>query len=227
MPCDPTISVAFETSGRTGQIALGRGDTLLEACHLPQKKRHNLELVPALDALCREHGLTAGDLDELYISLGPGSFTGLRVAVATAQMLAMTNPKLKLVGVPTIEVLALQHKDACEHIAVCLNIKRGTMFAGVYQDGRAVVAPALRTADDLLTQAPRPLAVVAEVDCGIEPGDGVTLLLPEAAVADASITWAVGRALAGQGQYTAPPELQPLYIRQPEAVTIWDEQGKA
>lgn len=219
-------SLAFETSGRFGSIALGIGGEHVEAAELPRKKRHNLELMPAVAALCEKHQIKPADVNELYVSLGPGSFTGLRIAIATAKMLSLTNPSLKLVGVPTIDVLAQQYKNAAAYVAVCMNIKRGTMYAGVYREGTVVIEPALRTAEALLYQAPRPLAIVAEVDTRIAAVAGVTIVACEGIEADASETWRLGQALAGVGRFTAPADLLPLYIREPEAVTLWNELGR-
>lgn len=249
-------SLAFETSGRFGSIALGIDGKLIESALLPRKKRHNLELMPAIAELCSKHQLRPADLRELYISLGPGSFTGLRIAIATAKMLALINPSLKLVGVSTIDVLGEQYKSEAEHVAVCMNIKRGTMYAGVYRDGRPILAPALRSVDELLREAsklqvgwasrpsrttadgrdghptdsshisPRPLAIVAEVETGITASEEITILPHESIEADASITWTLGRRLAEQGRFTDPQDLAPLYIREPEAVTLWNELGR-
>ncbi|MFN3166471.1 MAG: tRNA (adenosine(37)-N6)-threonylcarbamoyltransferase complex dimerization subunit type 1 TsaB [Phycisphaeraceae bacterium] len=219
-------SLAFETSGRYGSIALGIDGELIETANLPRKKRHNLELMPAVAALCDKHQLEPADLGELYTSLGPGSFTGLRIAIATAKMLSLTNPALKLVGVPTIDVLAEQFKDAAEHVAVCMNIKRGTMYAGVYRDGQPILEPALRSAEALLEQSPRSLAIVAEVDTGIEPDEGVTIVDRSAIEADAAVTWRLGKNRAGEGRFTAPADLLPLYVREPEAVTLWNDLGR-
>lgn len=219
-------SLAFETSGRFGSIALGIDGDYLESASLPRKKRHNLELMPVVADLCDKYSLKSTDLTQLYVSLGPGSFTGLRIAVATAKMLTITNPALKLVGVPTIEVLAEQYKDAAEYLAVCMNIKRGTMYAGVYQDGKPIIEPALRSDAELLAHAPRPLAIVAEVDTGIQPSDDVTLLDPDRVEAQAVTAWALGNAYAQQDRFTNPQDLAPLYIREPEAVTLWNELGR-
>lgn len=223
---DSTISVALETSGRDGAIALGIDGKLIETRDLPRIRRHNIELMPTLAELFESHGLIPGDLRALYVSLGPGSFTGLRIAITTAKMLSLTVPGLKLVGVPTMEVLAAQHAAAAEHVAVCMNIKRGTMYTGVYRAGVCIVEPALRTSEQLLDACPKPVAVVSEVDPQLPPAQGVTVLPPEAAKADAAVTWHVGRALAESGQFTSPEGLLPQYIREPEAVTLWNELGR-
>lgn len=227
MPSDTPVSIALETAGRVGHVALGVGDRFVEARPIPRTRRHNLELVPTLDALLRDHQLGPADLKECYVALGPGSFTGLRMAIATTQMLALANPALKLVGVPTLDVLAHQHKAAAEHVAVMLNIKRGTAYCATYRAGQSILDPDLRTTDDLLAQSPRPLAVVAEVDPGLPTTSrDITWLDPTATAPDPAVTWQLGHTLAQQGQFTDPPKLLPRYIREPEAVTLWEQQGK-
>lgn len=227
MPADAPISIALETAGRVGHVALGIGDAFTESRPIPRSRRRNLELVPTLDALLHDHGYGPGDIDEAYVSLGPGSFTGLRMAIATAQMLALAQPRLKLVGVPTLDVLALQHQHAAEHVAVMLNIKRGTSYCACYRQGEPRLEPALRTTGELLAQAPRPLAIVAEIDPGLPDADDVTWLDPNATAPDPAVAWRLGHQLARAGRFTDAPKLLPLYIREPEAVTLWEQQGKA
>ncbi len=86
---DGRYNLAIETSSRSASIALGCADRLIEAVDLPPQRRHNVGLMPAIDRLCGAHGVTPRDLAEVYVSLGPGSFTGLRVAVAAVKMLAL------------------------------------------------------------------------------------------------------------------------------------------
>ena len=228
---DSPISIALETAGHAGHVALGIGGRFIASRPVPRIRRHNLELVPTLDALLGDHGLKAARLDELYVSLGPGSFTGLRMAIAAAQMLALAQPTLRLVGVPTLDVLAAQHQGAAEHVAVMLNIKRGTSYCACYRHGAPVLEPAIRPADVLFAQAPRPLAVVAEVDPGLPATGreeaGLHWLGPEAAAPDPEAAWQLGRHLAGQGRFVDSPALLPLYIREPEAVTLWEQRGLA
>lgn len=196
----PTHNLAIETSSHQSTLALGDGDRLITTAALPAKRRHNLDLVPTMDTLLREHGLQPGDLAELYLSLGPGSFTGLRIAVATAKMLSMTLG-VKLVGVPTLDVLRAQHPGAM----VCLNVKRGTAWsAGPGHE------PALRSIDEVRATG---LPIVADTLDDAEP-----------AVPDVEALWALGRAAAADSRYDDALTLAPHYIREPEAVTLWNEK---
>jgi tRNA threonylcarbamoyladenosine biosynthesis protein TsaB len=217
----PTL--VFESASRTAHVALAIGDDSIEAREVPRTRRNNLELIPTADALLREHDLTPSDLTELYISVGPGSFTGLRMAIAAAKMLALTNPALKLVAVPTLDALAIQNQRGDEPIAVCLNIKRGTMYCAVYQNGRQLVEPALRSMEQLLASVEDParLSLVSEVDL-----DHPAQLPLDNAIVDPRSTWTVGRRLSRARHYTDPQALLPLYIREPEAVTLWNELGR-
>ena len=220
---EPDISLAFETSGRTAHVALGFDNAFKEARQVPRTRRNNLELIPTADAMLRDHNLGPSDLTELYISIGPGSFTGLRMAIAAAKMLSLTNPNLKLVAVPTLDVLAFQNRQADGPVAVCLNIKRGTMYCAVYQDNQQIVEPALRSLDELIATVddPSKLNLVSEVDL-----DHLAQLPLEHAIANPRATWTVGQVYAREGRYTAPHALLPLYIREPEAVTLWNELGR-
>lgn len=223
MPTDRTISLAFETSGRTGHVALGFNNEFKESREVPRTRRNNLELIPTADALLRDHGLKPGDLNELYISVGPGSFTGLRMAIAAAKMLTLTNPKLNLVAVPTLDALVFQNTQENRPIAVCLNIKRGTMYCAVYQGGKQLVEPALRSLDELIASVedPAQLGLVSQVEL-----DHPAQLPLDKAVVDPQATWTIGHAHASEGRFTSPHDLLPLYIREPEAVTMWNELGR-
>lgn len=193
-------NLAIETASRAGRIALGRADDLLATADLPAARRHNVELIPAIDRLLADHGLGAADLAEVYLSLGPGSFTGLRIAVTTVKMLALAR-SLKVVGVPTLDALRRSHPDAM----VCLHVKRGSAWsAGPGHE------PALRSLEQVAAAG---LPVVAEaVEGAIEPAF------------DVQAVWALGRAASAAGRFDDPATLCPLYIREPEAVTLWNQR---
>jgi len=230
---EPRHNLAIDTTTRQGSITLGRGDTVLQSVDLPAQRRHHVGLMPGIDQLCREHNVTPADLAECYLTLGPGSFTGLRVAVAAAKMLALAHP-LKLVAVPTLDAVAHNAPPEHTHIAVGLNLKRGTMYTAAYQRTDDTLtqtrAPELRTIDELLQHTPRPLALVGEVLPEL-PDDhaqnDITVLPPEYARPTSATVWALGRALAARHEYADPLTLEPHYVRRPEAVELWDQRAKS
>jgi tRNA threonylcarbamoyl adenosine modification protein YeaZ len=197
---DRRHNLALETSGHAASVVLGHGDELLATFTLSKKRRHHLDLMTGVDHLCREHAVAPAGIGEVYLALGPGSFTGLRVAVATAKMLALTLGG-KIVGVPTLDVLRAQHPEAM----VCLNVKRGTAWcAGPDHE------PALRPLEEIEALG---LPLVADTLDGATPAEP-----------DPGVLWRLGRTAAKAGRYDDPLTLAPLYIREPEAVTLWDQR---
>lgn len=108
---DGPCNLALETSGPVGSVSLGRGDELLSGADLPPQQRHRVDLMPAIDRLCQSQGVSPRQIGAVYLSVGPGSFTGLRIGVATAQMLG-TMLGARLAAVPTIEVVARNVRPA-------------------------------------------------------------------------------------------------------------------
>ena len=183
--------------------------------------------MPAIDALCREHGISAADLGELYLSVGPGSFTGLRIGAATAQLLAQVL-QLDVVVVPTMAVVAQNAPaDAATNLAVCLNLKGDTLYQGLYHlegDYWSLRGdPGLATIADLLDTAPRPLAILGDPlgDLPQPLPDGVTVLPAELAEPRARHVWRLGREKAQRQEFADPLKLLPLYVRVPEAEQQW------
>src|ERR1700742_766157 len=82
-------AIAIETSGRIGSVALVDGDTVLPEAQFQHGLKHAAEIVPTIDRLCCARGWQPKDVEHLYVSVGPGSFTGLRIGVTLAKTLAL------------------------------------------------------------------------------------------------------------------------------------------
>ncbi len=224
-----TYNLAIETSGRSGSVTLGRGDEIIETAELPHKRRHNVELLPTIDGLCRQHRVEPNEIGQAYVSLGPGSFTGLRVGITTVKMLALTTG-IQVFGISTLDVLAENAPADTQHVAVCLNLKRDTVHSCVYQrDGEtwsAMIDPQLRTMADLLEASPKPVSVIGDPLPAIpdEYAQEVAVLDPEYAVGHSQAVWRLGRRAAKTRKPDDPMTLAPLYIRQPEAVELWNQR---
>ena len=97
----------IETSGRAGKVGLARGGSVARAADLDATRRHARDLTPALDGLLRAEGLGPRDLTGVMVSVGPGSYTGLRVGVMAAKALAYATG-CRLVPVGTFAAIAEQ-----------------------------------------------------------------------------------------------------------------------
>src|SRR4051794_137410 len=108
-------ALAIETSGRTGSVAAVEGGVVLAERDFPHGLQNAALILPLLDELCRGQGWKPSDVGELYVSAGPGSFTGLRIGVTLAKTLALSTGA-KIVAVPTVAVLALNAPADAKHL---------------------------------------------------------------------------------------------------------------
>jgi len=226
------VNLAIETSVAAGSLTLGRGDRKLETVSLERGRRHNLELMPGVEALFARHGLGRDALEEVYVSLGPGSFTGLRIAIATVKMLALARGA-RVVGVPTVEAAAQRAPEGAAHVAVGLNLKRGTLYSQHFARGEGgalepVSEARLRSIEAVLAEAARPVTLIGEtlpaLPASAADDARLTVITGEAARPESEAVWRLGRARARTGLFDEPAALLPHYGREPEAVTLWREQ---
>ena len=102
--------LAIDTSTKLAGIALYDGARgLIAEYNWHSANRHTEELMPAVAQMMAQAGVTPRDLPAVAVALGPGSFTGLRVALAAAKGLALANG-LTLLGVPTLDAVAYPHQ---------------------------------------------------------------------------------------------------------------------
>ena len=227
---DHPISIAIETSCRRGGVALGAADTLVESVGFQADRRHAVQLVARLDELLKVRGLAPSDVEEVYVSVGPGSFTGLRVGVTVARTLAQTVEGLKCVAVPCVLAVAENAADLdCERLAVVLDAMFESVYAARFtrRDGQFVPdgEPAIQPADSFIAESPKPVTLIGE---GLAyhdlTGDGVTLADESLWLPRADGVWKAGRKLASTSQFIDYQKLQPLYLRKPEAVRLWEQR---
>lgn len=237
MPVD-SYNLAIDMAGRAGSITLGCGDTMIVSHDLPDTRRpprHRIALIPAIDQLLYEQSVRADQLEHVYLSMGPGSFTGLRIAVATARTLAQVSG-VRLVAVPTLDVIAdrLDCRSSMtdhQHLAVCLSVKADTCYAGFYQRHQATWVPTNQPTvmawSEVMSSAPRPLSIVADrfpnaMSQG--PSADVSWLGGADITRGSESVWNLGRRAARQHQFTDQSTLLPLYVRPPEAEVLWQQR---
>jgi tRNA threonylcarbamoyladenosine biosynthesis protein TsaB len=226
-------NLAIETTTRTGSVTLGRGDERIATAELPPQRRHSVDLMPEIDRLCRARGIGPRDLAEIYISIGPGSFTGLRIGVTTAKTLAHVL-NLKVVAVETLDVIAQNAPadlptDAA--VGVGVNLKGDTVYACLFRrDGARWTRagePALATLAEFLAKAPPRAWLLGDPLPPVPAGfEGVTVLPQELASPRSDALWGLGRDAARRGRYVDPPALLPLYVREPEAEELWKKRNR-
>lgn len=135
------LVLALDSSAAGGGTALHDGRALLGEVELDPAQRHAAGLVLALERLLAHAGVTLDAVDALALTIGPGSFTGLRIGLSTALGLAF-GTSLRLAPVPTLAALALQAELAPGELAVpLLDAQRGEVYAGLYSANGEPILP--------------------------------------------------------------------------------------
>lgn len=127
-------SLLIETSGPSGLVGVARDDELIAQRRLDPGRRHAQDLAPTVEMLLREQGLKVRDMEAVIVSLGPGSYTGLRVGVMAAKAFAYA-VGCKLVGVPTLPILALAAFEKIPRVEVIEDAQQGRVYSQRFEMG--------------------------------------------------------------------------------------------
>jgi tRNA threonylcarbamoyladenosine biosynthesis protein TsaB len=220
--------LAIETATRLVGCALWDDDGPVAANLLVAGQRHVEVLVPAIDELCRQAGISVADLDAVAVDIGPGLFTGLRVGLATATTIA-TARSIPAVGVTSLEALAHPHRRRRGPLAAVVDARRGEVYWALFEsDGqrqKELRAPAVASPQDAAREIANTLAIgdgavryrdIFEA-AGSEVAGPGTMWPSPLAVAELGMERIAGRALE-TGALPAP-----LYLRQADVRIGWDQ----
>lgn len=217
--------LAVETATLSGGVALLDGDSLLGEITLNIALTHSERLMSAVDRLLADCGLAPADLGGLAVSVGPGSFTGLRVGVATVKALSMAL-ELPIAAVPTLDALAARLPFADAPVCPILDARKGEVYLSLYRwrDGgmarewEYLALPPERAAARL----DAPVILLGD---GIEAcrpwlgrlGDGARVAPAAQRLPSAAAVAGLGSAALAAGAGVGAEALAPLYLRPSEA----------
>ena len=210
--------LAMDTSNKALSLALLHDKELLGQVTLNIKKNHSITLMPAIDFLMNSLDMKPTDLDRIAVAQGPGSYTGLRIAVATAKTLAHTL-KIELVGVSSLQALI---PDQVEGLVIpIMDARRNNVYAGFYQFGQVVQPEAhlpLAEVLEMAGAANQPVTFVGETAAFAEQ---IESALPQAAIQptlpDAAVIGRLGLDLPAQSIH----DFVPNYLKRVEAEENW------
>ena len=225
--------IAIETATMVGSIAIIDAARVISEITLNARATHSERLMAAIDRLLGDSGLAIDDMDGVAVSIGPGSFTGLRIGLSAAKGLSYASGK-PLIGIPTLDALALNMTFSSYLICPIQDARKGEVYTALYRPGDN--SPEKMT-DDMAVDPSALAGMITQKTVFL--GDGVNryreLLMKQLGelyneapiplqLPRASNVAMLGLKRLEKGDTDDPFTLIPRYIRKSEAEIRWREK---
>jgi tRNA threonylcarbamoyladenosine biosynthesis protein TsaB len=211
-------TLAIDTHNAEGSVALQKSGSWLEEATMPDKLRHSEWLLPSIGDMLACRDIAIARLDEIYLTIGPGSFTGLRVSAGVAQGLAVAHsiPVFTVSSLAFLSWCAMKQHDLGEGtvVHIALDARMGDVYHGVYQvkkNGLVNVAKDELVSKPSLVEGARPEVV--------RVGDG----WPEVSVLEVEPRARYLADMSDLAERKQPWEVQPVYLREN---ILWEKWQK-
>ena len=229
--------LAMDTATVVSSVAVATEDRVVAELTAETRFTHSETLVENIEEVMRLADVKREELSAVAVSLGPGSFTGLRIGLAAAKAIAYAL-SIPLVGVPTLEVLAAAFPSPGAIVAPLIDAQKGNGYFALYrwtENGlvceRDVAVASPQEIADTIVMEQGPVTVAGDfarklAAKGIELPKNATLaplthIMPRAALVAAR---AVVRLQNGEGK--SPMDLEPIYVRRSEAEVLWEKRHR-
>lgn len=225
------LILGIDTATAQVSVAVGGHEGVLASTQSVRGRQHAETLVPAIEFTCRQARIELNEISVVAVDLGPGLFTGLRVGVAAAKAMAHAL-RVPMIGVPSLDLVAFPLRFSPKLIVAAVDARRGELFTASYRQvpggiqrltPHHVVSPD-DLASELLATAEECLLVGDGAVRYREVFDGlhkVEIIEEGLAYPAASSLVMLAHAQALREQWVKPWDLQPLYLRKPDAEINW------
>ncbi len=227
--------LAVDTATRTGSVALTDDAAVLAECCLLSKETHSRRLLQAVDYIFARTGLSLDKVDGLAVTIGPGSFTGIRIGLATFKGLAMATAK-PVVGISSLDALAANFYLSSLPVFPVIDARKNEIFtAAYYPDEKAGLVKSssemVLSPEDFVARIVERVILVGDgVWCYGEffkekLGDKALFAPGPLSFIRASNVAFLGAKRFQAGQQDVAATIVPTYIRASEAELKWAEKG--
>lgn len=219
------LILSIETAAGCGSVALTRGGvqngTLIAEAAVHAETSHSRQLLGSVEWVMQAAGINWNDLDAIAVSIGPGSFTGLRIGLAAAKGMVFAAGK-PLIAVPTLDAVALACPLADGPLWCIMDARKQEVYAACYGADRQQTSPAEAVRPEILAEKIAPPAVIAgpglaayqHIFAQIE---GVRLIPPALSSPSAAKIGFLAAEKLARGESSDPASAAPLYVRPSEA----------
>ena len=226
------ITLGIETATHVVSVALGDDDGIVGLVEITRGRRHAEVLTPAIEFVCRQAQVDIKSIGAIGVDIGPGLFTGMRVGIASAKVMAQSL-QVPIVGVSSLDLLAFPLRHATKVIASVIDARKGEVFFAFYLPSpggiQRVSEPRACSIDDfnadVMARGQDVLAVGdgahryrEDIDVGVEVLD---LAHPSAAPL---VALSRAKVLRGDHATFGIETISPMYLRAPDAQINWTKR---
>ena len=226
------ILLAIDTSTPQVAVAVGDGAGVRGEVRLVGGRRHAEQLAPAIRYVCDEAEVRLDQLAAIAVGIGPGLFTGLRVGVTTAKVMAQAL-RVPVVGVPSLDLVAYPLRHTGRLIVTVLDARRHEVFharyrpvpGGVQREGNYAVGPVRDLVADLEATGEDVLLAgdgVARYRDDLADLDRAEQAGPAFDVPSVAALVELASARVEREQFEAPWDVEPMYLRESDAELNWE-----
>lgn len=224
------LVLGIESATHQVGAAIGGHEGVLAAAHTSRGRRHAELLAPTIDFVRRSARVDLEEISCVAVDLGPGLFTGLRVGVATAKVMAQAL-RVPMIGVSSLDLLAFPVRHTPRTIVAVIDARRSEVFHAFYRQVpggvQRIAEPQVSAPDELASE------LQARDEDFLLVGDGAVRYAEvfddrQIEIADAGLAHPSADSLvqlahpqALREEFVAPWELTPLYLRKPDAEINW------
>lgn len=223
------LILGIDTATARVGVSIGGHEGVLGLFEVTRGRRHAETLVPAVEFLCRQADIEIGEISVVAVDVGPGLFTGLRVGLAAAKSFAQAL-RIPMIGISSLDLLAFPNRLTDRVVVPVIDARKGEVFwamyrsvpGGVQKVAEPTVGPVEELIGDLLARSQDVLCV----------GDGAHRYRDEIlegfhceigsdAHPSAAPLVQLAHAQALREEWVNPWEIEPIYLRAPDAQINW------
>lgn len=231
------LILGIDTATQQVGCAIGGHEGVLASAHSSRGKRHAETLTPAIDFVRRQARVELTEISVVAVDLGPGLFTGLRVGIASAKAIAHAL-RIPMIGVTSLDLVAFPVRFTSRLIVAALDARRCEIFYSFYRQVpggiQRLTEPEVGSPDDLASE------IIARGEDCLMVGDGALRYqdlysgLSKVELAEQTLAYPTATALvqlahaqALREEWVNSWDLEPLYLRSPDAEINWSTRDSA